>query len=236
MNWKISAVILIGLAACSPGSVGNPDGGDPGNDGGPNPDSGTIVTLDPSAMEVASIAMAIGSNNQVGVAYFKNVAPTITDAGQQIANYEIRYLEWQGGSVTIPSEKIQTVQRVDGVGLAFQSNGRPAVTYLGGDSKGSLYWFQSNLAVSFRQANGSWAEEMAVRYSNECLCGNPISDTGNVVGLNPAIGFSGSTAYIAYRDIHYGEFQQDSWNASDMKMVYGSSGAWSGHQPVICRG
>src|SRR5262249_44067261 len=135
-----------------------------------------------------------------------------------------------------PSEKIQTVQRVDGVGLAFQSNGRPAVTYLGGDSKGSVYWFQSNLAVSFRQANGSWAEEMAVRYSNECLCGNPISDTGNVVGLNPAIGFSGSTAYIAYRDIHYGEFQQDSWNASDMKMVYGSSGAWSGHQPVICGG
>jgi len=235
MNLKISAFALIGLAACSPGSVNNPDGGDPGNDGGPNPDAGTIVTLDPSAMEIAPIAMAIGSSNQVGVAYFKNVAPTITDAGQQIANYEIRYLEWQSGAVTIPSEKIQTVQRVSGVSVAFQNSGRPAATYLGGDSKGSLYWLQSNVAISYRQTNGSWTEEIAVRYSNEAICGNPVSDVGNVVGLHPAIAFDGGTTYVAYRDVHFGEFPVGDWDGSDLELVYGSPGAWT-HAPVICGG
>src|SRR5262249_18320511 len=174
MNLKISAFALIGLAACSPGSVNNPDGGDPGNDGGPHPDAGTTVTLDPSAMEIAPIAMAIGSSNQVGVAYFKNVAPTITDAGQQIANYEIRYLEWQSGAVTIPSEKIQTVQRVSGVSVAFQNSGRPAATDLGGGRKGSLYWLQSNGAVSYRPANGSLAAENAVPDVNAGVCGNTV--------------------------------------------------------------
>src|SRR5262249_34634937 len=122
--------------------------------GGPNPDAGTIVTLDPSAMEIAPIAMAIGSSNQVGVAYFKNVAPTITDAGQQIANYEIRYLEWQSGAVTIPSEKIQTVQRVSGVSVAFQNSRKPAATYLGGDSKGALYLVHKNGGTSFWPSHG----------------------------------------------------------------------------------
>jgi hypothetical protein len=218
---------------------GQPDGGQP--DGGPPLANGTITTLDSSSMDPnLYLATAIGPNDRVGVAYFK------ADGG---SNYEIRYIEWQNG-VVAPSQKLppsgsttgNAVQRVFGLSLAFQSNGQPAVAYLGGGDDGTMspYWYQSDTAVSFRQANGTtWVEDIAARMSTDgpTLCGNPVSDnpSGFVVGLFPALKFMGSTAYVAYRDVHTGQFPQQDWNGSDLKLATGSIGSWI-RQPIVCGG
>jgi len=239
MKLMLVLPLMAGLVGCSSNNTGDPgDGGTP--DGGPPPAPGTTV-LDSSSMDPnLYLSMAIGPNDRVGVAYFK---------GTGGVNFEIRYVEWQNGVVSA-SQKLppsgsatgNAMQRVFGLSLAFQNNGQPAVAYLGGGDDGTMspFWFQSDVAVSFRQPNGTtWVEDIAARMSNDgpTLCGNPVSDSplGFVVGLFPAMKFIGSTAYIAYRDVHTGQFPQQDWNGSDLKLATGTPGSWS-RRPVVCGG
>ena len=240
MKLTLVVPLMAGIIACtSNNNDSNNDAGYP--DGGPPPAPGTITTLDSSSMDPnLYLSMAIGPNDRVGVAYFKGVDST---------NFEIRYVEWQNGVVS-GSQKLppsgsttgNAMQRVIGLSLAFQSNGQPAVAYLGGGDDGTMspYWHQSDTAVSFRQTDGTtWVEDIAARMSADgpTLCGNPVSDSslGFVVGLFPALKFIGSTAYVAYRDVHQGQFPQQDWNGSDLKLATGNIGSWS-RQPIICGG
>jgi hypothetical protein len=235
---------MAGLIACAKGdNNNNNDGGTP--DAGRPPVSGTacanardagtgsICMLDQSAMDPnLYLAIAVGADDRVGVAYFKNINST---------DNEIRYIEWQNNVVSSSERLPPTVQRVEGLSLTFQTNGQPAVAYLGGgdDGTGSPYWLQSDAAISFRQPNGTWVEDIAARKSADgpMLCGNPVSDNsaGFVVGLFPALQFIGSTAYLAYRDVHSGQFPQQDWNGSDLKLAYGTTGNWS-RLPIVCGG
>jgi len=239
MKLTLVLPLMAALIGCSSNNTGDPgDGGTP--DGGPPPAPGTTV-LDSSSMDPnLYLSMTIGPNDRVGVAYFK---------GTGGANFEIRYVEWQNGVVSASQKLPPTgsatgaaMQRVIGLSLAFQNNGQPAVAYLGGGDDGQMspFWFQSDVAVSFRQSDGTtWVEDIAARKSNDgpTLCGNPVSDSslGFVVGLFPAMKFIGSTAYIAYRDVHTGQFPQQDWQGSDLKLASGSPGNWS-RRPIVCGG
>ena len=123
-------------------------------------------------------------------------------------------------------EKVATVQRVYGVSLAFGANGQPAVSYLGGGSDQSIFWVQSDLAVSYRSANGTWTESVPVKRGDEVLAGNPVSDTGYLVGINPTLVFNGSQALVAYRDCHNGQSPQQDWAGSDVEMAQGGPTTW----------
>ncbi len=222
---EICLLLMLGAGACTPvgGDPNRIDGGNP--DGGPGADG--IVILDSTTMDKTPIAMAVGPSDRIGVAYFRNATAP---------NFDIRYLEWKNGQVTT-NESVQTVRRVEGVSVAFQPNGQPAVAYLGGgdDGTGSLYWVQSDAAISYRQQSGAWSESIAVRLSNEAYCGNPVSDNGFVVGLFPGLVFAGPTAYLVYRDVHQGQFPNQDWAGSDMEVVSGSPSSWT-HTPVQCGG
>jgi hypothetical protein len=113
------------------------------------------------------------------------------------------------------------------VSVAFDSSGRPAVAYLGGGADQSAFWFQSDLAVAFRTGPSQWTESIAVTMGNQALAGNPVSDRGFLVGLNPAIVFSGTQAIVAYRDGHDGQFPQQDWAGSDLEVATGGPGNWT---------
>lgn len=238
MKLQLAVPLIGGLIACSSGNNTNNNDGGPPDGGGPPPPGVTV--LDATAMDpMLYLAMAVGPNNRVGVAYFRGI---------NSSDFEIRYVEWQNGMVAA-SQKLpppgsstgNAMQRVVGLSLAFQNNGQPAVAYLGGRDDGTMspYWFQSDAAISFRQADGaSWVEDIAARMSADgVLCGNPVSDStlGFVVGLFPALQFLGNTAYLAYRDVHTGQFPQQDWNGSDLKLAWGTAGNWS-RRPVVCGG
>lgn len=215
----LALCLMLALAACKgEGEDPTPDGGTK-TDGGSNPGSSfTRLTLD-GANELQPLALAVGPGDVIGVAYFFRVGST--------SDYEIRYIQVSGGQVS-PAEKVATVQRVNGVSVAFDSNGRPAVAYLGGPKDTTAaFWFQNDMAVSFRTGANQWAESVAVSTGDQAVAGNAVSDRGTVVGLNPALVFNGTQAIVAYRDGHDGQFPQQDWAGSDLEVAIGAPGSWT---------
>lgn len=228
--WALGLALALG---CGKDNPGNPDAG-PGPDDDPNEGSPfTRLVVDEGAAEfhpISSIAMAVGPDDRIGMAYFVRTG-TLTNA---VENQELRYREFNGGTLG-PVERVATVQRVYGVSLAFGPDGQPALTYLGGGRDDSTFWWQSDLAVAYRSAAGTWTEQVAVRRSNEAATGNPLSDAGFLVGLNPAIVFSGSQAIVAYRDGHNGNFGRQDWESSDLELAVGGPTTWQ-HRMVAPSG
>ncbi|MBN9687973.1 MULTISPECIES: hypothetical protein [unclassified Corallococcus] len=231
--WLLGAALALG---CGGGKPANPDAGPkPQDDGGTTDTPFVRLTVDTEPTElhrISSIAMAVGPDDRIGIAYFVKVP------GKEL-DFELRYREVKDGQVQANAETIRTVQRVYGVSLAFAANGQPAVSYLGGvydgTSSESIFWFQSDLAVAYRAANGTWTEQVAVRRSNEAFANNSVSDSGNIVGLDPALVFNGNEALVAYRDVHNGQFPQGDWNASDAELAIGGPTSWQ-HQMVALGG
>jgi hypothetical protein len=243
--WTLGMVLALGCGNDNPSTpdAGTPDAGMP--DSG-TPDSGTPDAGDPNANsrftrlvvdsapsefhQIASIAMAVGPQDRIGMAYYVKLGTQTNNA----PDFELRYREFSGGSLRA-AEVVAKVQRVYGVSVAFGPDGQPAISYLGGGSDDSTFWYQSDLAVAYRSANGTWTERIAVRRSNEAATGNPVSDVGFLVGLNPSIVFSGSQALVAYRDGHAGQFGRQDWEASDVELAVGGPATWQ-HRMVAMSG
>jgi hypothetical protein len=225
--WALGLALVLG---CTEGTPDNPDAGPKPTDD-PNKDSPftrLVVDSDPSEFHlISSIALAVGPNDRIGMAYFVKKG-TLTN---NVEDFDLRYREFEGGSLK-PAERIATVQRVYGVSLAFGPDGQPVMAYLGGGRDDSTFWWQSDLAVAYRSAAGTWTEQIAVRRSNEVATGNPVADTGFLVGLNPALVFSGNQALVAYRDGHGGQFPNQDWQASDLELASGGPTTWQ-HRMVV---
>lgn len=149
--------------------------------------------------------------------------------GGNTANYELRYVEVKDGVVGTP-EVLRTVQRLVGVSVAFQQTGEPAVAYLGGGADMSAFWYQSDAVISYRSA-GVWTEQLVAARSETSPCLVPDSTTGlNIgfaVGLFPGLVFDGPKAWLAFRDVHNGQFPQQDWNGSFIKVAEGTPGAYT---------
>jgi hypothetical protein len=224
--WLLGAALALG---CGGGKPSNPDAGTKPPDGGTTETPYVRLTVDTEPSEqtaISNIAMAVGPGDRIGIAYFVKVNDK---------DSELRYREVTDGQVSATAEKIATVQRVYGVSIAFGPNGQPAVSYLGGGSDDSVFWLQSDLAVSYRNANGTWTERIPVTKGDQAVAGNPVSDTGYLVGLNPSIVFSGNQALVVYRDGHNGQFPQQDWAGSDVELASGGPTAWQ-HRVVASGG
>jgi hypothetical protein len=228
--------------ACSPCPATNPAcntplGGGGGSDGGGAGGGGalsryTVTTLDPAPSDTTYLdAVFDNDNGRIGVAYFvgTSVPP---DAGIVAPFFDVRYVEWKNGTVSMP-EVADKVQNRDGISIAFNpTNGEPAIAYLGGGNEEmSLYWLQTDAEINFRSA-GTWTKDTAARNSMDIMCPMPnaVSNIdGPILGLWPAIGFdSTGTTYFCFRDVHNGQFPQQDWAGSDVKCVHGHQGAWTG--------
>jgi hypothetical protein len=213
----LALCLLLALLACKGGNDPVPDAGDdtPPDENASSPF--TRFTLDAMATDLQPLALAVGPNDVVGVAYYFRVSTT---------DYEIRYIQEDSGQISTP-EKVATVQRVSGLSIAFDSAGKPAVAYLGGGADQSTYWFQSDLAVSYRTAANQWTERIPVTHGDQAIAGNAVSDTGFLVGINPAIVFNGTQAFAAYRDCHNGQFEKQDWDGSDLEVASGGPTSWT---------
>ncbi|QSQ19897.1 hypothetical protein JY651_32045 [Pyxidicoccus parkwayensis] len=220
--WVLGTALA--LVGCGKDNPGNPDAGNkpPDDPNANSPFTRLVVDSDPSEFhQIASIAMAVGPQDRIGMAYFVKLSTQT----QNTADFELRYREFDGGTLK-PAEVVAKVQRVYGVSLAFGQDGQPAVTYLGGGRDNSTFWYQSDLAVAYRSAAGTWTERVPVTMSNQAAAGNPVSDSGFLVGLNPSIVFSGNQALVAYRDGHQGNFGRQDWESSDVEMAVGGPTSW----------
>ncbi|AEI62347.1 hypothetical protein [Corallococcus macrosporus] len=221
--WALGLVLALGC-----GKDGNPTPPDAGGnpDGGPidtSPFAKFVVDADEGQFDpISSIAMAVGPQDRIGMAYFVRNGTRTED----VENSDVMYREFNGGQLGA-AERIATVQRVYGISVAFGPDGQPVVTYLGGDrEEPSSFWFQSDLAVAYRSASGAWTERITVRRSDEAQPVNPVTDVGFLVGLNPAIVFNGNEAIVAYRDGHSGNFGRQDWESSDLEIASGGPTTW----------
>jgi hypothetical protein len=163
------------------------------------------------------------------------VLQVFPDAG--IVDYDIMYTEFDtdAGTVAVPPQRVQTVQRFFGVSVAYQANGDPAVAYLGGplDISGQTFaqafWFQNDAAIAYRIGN-TWTEQVAAANSSPPNAVPPSgpSDIGTIVGFYPALLFEGNNAILAYRDGHTGQSAGvGDWQAGDLEMATGGPTTWN---------
>ncbi|MBS1149923.1 MAG: putative lipoprotein, partial [Myxococcaceae bacterium] len=200
----------------------------------------SFYDLDDAGPQMLYLSMALQADaGRVGIAYFAQVDAFggtygadggLADGyraadGGNTGNYEIRYVEWNNG-VASPPQMIRTVQRVYGVSVAFQQNGEPAVAYLGGGADMSAYWYQSDAVVAYRSGGNTWTENSVATRSDQSPCGSPL-DIGFLVGLFPSLVFDGPKAYLSWRDGHNGQFPQQDWAGSDLKISEGGPTAWT---------
>lgn len=253
----LSALLAL-CAACSNGSGGSNGSNGSNTTGGTGNGTGgafTFVAADTTdaGMQGLPIAVAVGPNDRVGVAYFRptgTFALPLGDAGQR-ENYGVMYVELQNQTVTVPPAQISVVQSQDGLTVGFDSQGQAVVGFLGGnayfydggypadagpDTTGSLFWLQSQPALAYQLSDGGWDLEVCMQDSTAMgafiwSTGDPLADQlineGNVVGLWPTLVFDGGTTIMAYRDVHFGQFPVQDWVASDVKLCQGTPGNWT---------
>ncbi len=247
MRPVIMLAFLASLAAlCSCSGGGGATGGTNGSSGGGSTSGGSgggaafsIVTLDatPDAGTLLNdLAIAVGPNDTVGVAYLQDAH--FTDGGFE--TYDVRYVSWSNGQASQPVE-IALAQNLYGISVAFDSSGNPNVAYLGGQpyggsgSNASNSWLQS-AAVVATASGGSFTTQIVddgtnnpngptymgtpancvspcnvgpgPNGANACVCTSPYQDNlAAVVGLYSAIGFdSKGTMYDYFRNVGFGEF------------------------------
>jgi hypothetical protein len=82
----------------------------------------------------------------------------------------------------------------------------------------------SSDAVYSTRAAGTWTLHVVATMSGQVDCGNLVSNTGFVVGLDPAFRYdSAGTPWFCYRDVHSGQNMTD-YTASDVECWHGGTG------------
>jgi hypothetical protein len=270
------ALLLVLSGGCSQSSS-NPDGGNPGDggngDGGGNNAFTYYDLTGPTSMLLpGTLAIAVGPNDHVGVAYFQitdggfDAGILLPDGGTDytqglfLHNFEVEYLEWAGGTIVTPPQQVTAapVQITEGITLAFQANGEPAVGYMGGPNKNqNAYWFQQNATVNFRSNGATWTETVVDTFSmddpppaTDLPNGVDTAATAEIMGLYPSLIIDGGTAWLAYRDVHGGQYPKQDWAGSDLKVAIGTNAgtnwtlcgpawggnnkdAWGGHNQLV---
>jgi len=217
------------------------------------PDGGqtrfNVYTIDPTPFQVQgyeripTFQMTLTPSGGIGFAYVEESADQSgaskpRDAGADITNYDIDYVEWNAGVTGTPQKAHGPVINFVGVSLDYQPNGQPAVAYLGfttapGYDLSQAFWYQNDGVVNYRSTDGvTWTEETAVQTSGQAACGDPSCDNGTVVGLFPALLFDGNNgAILAYKDVHFGSSPLGDYGGADLELALGGPTSWT-HQLI----
>jgi hypothetical protein len=221
----VLAVLALGCTPPPPipdSGTGSGAGGGTGGGGGLS--QFVITDLDPNAVDATYFSIAVDPvQERVGVAYFSNRG-TMTMMGTP--DYDIKYVEWRQGVVS-PVQTVRSVQRRVGISLVFDpTSGEPIISYLGGDPGFivgmSIFWFQSDAVINRRSGGSTWTETIVATDGDQITCGNPVSDSGFLVGLWTAMAFDSTNKfYYFYRDAHQGQFPMQDWAGSDVELWEG---------------
>jgi catechol 2,3-dioxygenase-like lactoylglutathione lyase family enzyme len=229
----------------SPTDAGPADSGPTGNA------NFSFIDLDTNAGEPTDpLAVTSTTDGRIGVAYASSRGPN---------QFDIVYMEVAPDGTVVGRQVVDHVQMAYGISVAFDPQGTPHLAYLGIDPNGgsssldggatatypdggaelsrNATWYDNDLA--FATVNGgvgggsaTVSVNYAVHNSNEAMCGVNVCDNGTVVGVYPALTYSGNDAVVAYRDLHFGQFPEGDYARSDFEAVEGSPAAWQ-HEIVI---
>ncbi len=251
------------------GSTSGPDGGADGGvlPVGSTPDPATLV-WDLSVVEQTEngriagdhVEIARGPGGRLGVAYFRNTPRrrTCTEGTMsQLILWEVMYAEPDNDGNWNAEVVAETdTSGTQGLSLAFDPQGNPAITFMGGIEDALIRCGASSLFLA-RKTGGSWTASSVADVSasptafpedaTSCAELQDYCNFGTVVGEWSSLLFHEGQPAIAFRDIHAG-FAQDDYGRSDVELLwagtrlaidaphgggnYASLGVWNG-QPVV---
>jgi hypothetical protein len=182
--------------------------------------------------------MARAPDGSLGVVYYRMTGATDectrVDPPAPVNRYEIVYAYEQPDG-TFAKEVAATVNllNLQGVALAYDAAGAPAIAYMGGTEAayrcggtdtmlarrtGANTWTSSTVAAS-----GSGDPVMNDNYQDDaaqCAAYQDTCHAGDVAGTWPSVAFSGSDPMVVFQDIHFG-FAQDDFEKADMEISVG---------------
>jgi hypothetical protein len=204
-----------GCGGSSTPSDGGPDAGpDAGPDGGPS--WSTPVTIDSNVASGLDLVAAVDPQGHPAIAYF-----THGPDGGGVPTYPLTLLRettpgsWSGEVVPAALDG-GALEHNFGLGLTFDGQGNPVVSYAGGlapDDKSPAdgrwhfdgYPAPSDSVVA-RKSGSGWTRYTLGSYSNSfAASGFAVDDQGSVVGLHSSVGVdSTGKVHVVQRDVHYG--------------------------------
>ncbi len=226
----VCAVLLFGAAALLPlGGCGSdsgttpdagPDAGDAGSDGGATWSAkisidSSLVVIDATQSSASELVAAVDPNGRPAIAYFE----TRTDAGTYplVVARELTDGAWTKETVPAALDG-GAVTGHYGLGLAFDTQGNPHVTYQGGQAGADKgvhddRWHNNTTgqrlpadAVLAKKSGGAWTRYTLAQLSNSWVTDNqPVDDQGEIVGLWSAVAVDNAgTVHVVQQDAHFG--------------------------------
>jgi hypothetical protein len=233
------AVVL--AAACSDGGGGG-GGADAGTDTGTDTSymsiEWTIELIEDDDLGLQG-RLAMSPDGQPAVAYFSNlgyedgICDEIEVDPPPRVRYALRFAERTGPEQWAAElvEEPVVAFTPNGLDLAFDPEGRPALAFTGGPAE--LVYCGGNDAVLGVRDGGNWTFQTAAVTSGQAATGEAASDSGHVVGLWPGLAYDdqGEPA-ILYKDSHFGTLQHDDMYRADSELAWRSGGSSWNHDAV----
>lgn len=220
-NLLLCCCTVMLVAACGDDSPTKPtpDGGPPpdgpGVTDGPGPNTELQWGRETLDYENAGRWTSISSSgNKVGLISFVTHAEpvettcTLNNQLQKRTAHDLKYFEFDGAGWNGPFTITTTYHVTYGTSLVFDQSGNPQAGYLGGEL--SLRECASSDAVIATSVDGgeNWSENII----------NVAGDTGDTVGhwTSVAINPTDGSVHAAYRDVHFGFYEQDGNARADL--------------------
>ena len=236
----VGAVLLFGVAALLPlGGCGSdsgttpdagPDAGDAGSDGGATWSAkvsidSSLVVIDATQNSASELVAAVDPNGRPAIAYFQ----TRTDAGSYplVVARELTDGAWTKETVPAALDG-GAVTGHYGLGLAFDAQGNPLVTYQGGQTGADKgvhddRWHNNTTGqrlpadtVLAKKSGGAWTRYTLAQLSNSWVTDNQaVDDQGEIVGLWSAVAVDNAgTVHVVQQDAHFGDITLESDSVS----------------------
>jgi hypothetical protein len=237
----LAASALLQTSGCGsdpgPGADAGPDGGDAGPDGGATWSAAVSIDNAPILIDAAQnsasdLVAAVDPAGRPAVAYFNS--RTAPDGGTYPLVLARELTDGVWTKETVPAAQDGgSVTGHYGLGLAFDVQGNPLITYQGGvagidkgvkDDRWHNFATGQRLpadSVLARKSGGAWTRYTLAQLSNSWITdNNAVDDQGEIVGLWSAVGVDNAgTVHVVQQDVHFGV---DQTAADDSNLEYGS--------------
>lgn len=196
----------------------------------------TTVEQSPNARIVGNhVEVARGPGGRLGLAYFRNTPRRRTceqGTGSELVIWEVVYAEPNNDGQWDTEVVGETdTSGTQGLSLAFDAQGNPAVSFMGGVQDANIRCGASSLYLA-RRSGASWSVSPVAEDSTSgtafpedataCAELQDYCNEGTVVGEWSSLAFHQGQPAIAFRDIHFG-FGQDDFLRSDLELIWGGS-------------
>ena len=231
-----------------PTNGGSSSGGDGSSSGGGTASPVTWTARAEVDADEAGWNLQLRANpdGRFSMVYYKRTPSsnlcTLTPTNSAAINLDIIRYAWFDGTAWQKEDAVPQIENlfVPGLSLTFQGTS-PVIAFLGGPASVQCCG-GSNLVMTKRTGSNQWTQSTIVSGSAEasagsaCPSGQALCDTGDMVGMWPAIGRApNGNLYAVYRDIHLCYAKED-MDKSDLEIAIQSGSGWQHEWIDLARG